>query len=282
MKDSVFVASDLDRTIIPNGAQEESPDARSRFAAFVERDDVTLAYVSGRNKDLLQEAIRTYTLPTPDYAIGDVGTTIYSVGVKEAWEPIPQWEQEIAPDWNGKTWSDITAMFSIIPDIRLQNDSPAFQNMYKASYYTTTDIDIDTLRSRMEEIAKKENLKLSIIFSIDEKRDIGLLDILPQSATKLHAVEFLMNMLGYSPKETVFAGDSGNDLPVLASSLQSVLVKNAREDVRKKAVAMTQENGTENTLYIARGGFLDMNGNYSAGVLEGIAHFLPHTTDWMN
>jgi len=35
------------------------------------------------------------------------------------------------------------------------------------------------------------------------------------------------------------------------------------------------------TLYIAKGDFLDMNGNYAAGVLEGVAHFLPETITWM-
>jgi len=24
-----------------------------------------------------------------------------------------------------------------------------------------------------------------------------------------------------------------------------------------------------------------MNGNYSGGVLEGLAHFLPHTAEWL-
>lgn len=277
----MFIASDLDRTIIPNGAQEESPDARSLFANLVQKPEVTLAYVSGRNKDLLQEAIREYALPVPDYAIGDVGTTIYAVDTNKAWKPLTAWEQEIAPDWNGKTWDDITTLYRDITELRIQDDSPAFQNTYKASYYTETDVDIDTLRHTMEQRAQAEDLRLSIIFSIDEKRDVGLLDILPRSATKLHAVEFLMNTLGYSKNETVFAGDSGNDLPVLASHLQSVLVKNARDDVKEQAITMARANGTENTLYIARGGFLGMNGNYAAGVLEGITHFIPHTTDWI-
>jgi hypothetical protein len=28
-------------------------------------------------------------------------------------------------------------------------------------------------------------------------------------------------------------------------------------------------------LYLARGGLLEMNGNYSAGILEGVAHYHP-------
>ena len=33
--------------------------------------------------------------------------------------------------------------------------------------------------------------------------------------------------------------------------------------------------------YLAQGGFLGMNGNYSAGILEGVAYYLPDTQHWM-
>jgi len=37
----------------------------------------------------------------PDYAIGDVGTTLYTI-VNDQWLPSEAWQQEIAPDWHGK------------------------------------------------------------------------------------------------------------------------------------------------------------------------------------
>jgi hypothetical protein len=39
--------------------------------------------------------------------------------------------------------------------------------------------------------------------------------------------------------------------------------------------------GHGDQLYIARGDFQGMNGNYSAGMLEGIAHYHPKTLAWM-
>jgi hypothetical protein len=33
--------------------------------------------------------------------------------------------------------------------------------------------------------------------------------------------------------------------------------------------------GHSGALYFAEGDFLDMNGNYSAGILEGVAHYMP-------
>jgi hypothetical protein len=80
---------------------------------------------------------------------------------------------------------------------------------------------------------------------------------------------------GFGGDEVLFAGDSGNDLSVLASELPAVLVANAAESVRGEAVTVAQSNGTTPHLYLAQGGFWEMNGNYSAGILEGVAHFRP-------
>ena len=120
-----------------------------------------------------------------------------------------------------------------------------------------------------------------MIWSVDEAAQVGLLDVLPACATKLHAIKFLIERKGFSPNKTVFAGDSGNDLPVLTSGLQAVLVNNAHPDVREEDIKTLQSKNLADKLYLARGQFLDMNGNYSAGVLEGLVHFLPETCRWL-
>jgi hydroxymethylpyrimidine pyrophosphatase-like HAD family hydrolase len=104
------------------------------------------------------------------------------------------------------------------------------------------------------------------------------LDVLSARATKLHAVKFLMQHQGFNYTNTVFAGDSGNDLLILASEIQSVLVANADRDVVEQAKTQALQQGTIAALYLAQGGFLGMNGNYSAGILEGIAHYHPETS----
>jgi hypothetical protein len=116
-----------------------------------------------------------------------------------------------------------------------------------------------------------------IIWSIDEVRKIGLLDIVPARANKLHAIQFLMQQEKFPEKRTVFAGDSGNDLDVLTSGLQAILVKNAAEDVRKAAIETLSKKQMTHRLYLSKGGFFGMNGNYAAGVLEGLAYFIPET-----
>ena len=106
----VLLCCDLDRTLLPNGAQPESPSARPLLRKLAECPDLTLVYVSGRHKALLQDAIREYDIPVPDFAIGDVGTTLYSIANGQ-WQPSETWQQEIAPDWSGKSHAELTVLF---------------------------------------------------------------------------------------------------------------------------------------------------------------------------
>jgi len=128
----------------------------------------------------------------------------------------------------------------------------------------------------------QHNVHASLVWSIDEPAGIGLLDVLPARANKLHAVEFLMQQSGFSLADTVFAGDSGNDLPVLCSAIPAVLVANASDEVRSAALQQAAALGHTSQLYLAAGGWHGMNGNYSAGVLEGIVHFIPQTASWLD
>ncbi len=276
--DDVLLCSDLDRTLLPNGPQPESPQARELLRVLASRPEVTLVYVSGRHRGLLLQAIEEYDLPQPDYAIGDVGTTIYETGSGE-WQPWHDWHQEIAPDWRGRTREDLQQCLADIELLRLQEDSK--QNVFKLSYYAPADIAPDDLLGQVRERLAAEDVRTSLIWSVDEMAGVGLLDVLPEHATKLHAIEFLMQRKNFAPQQTVFSGDSGNDLPVLTSGLQAVLVKNALDEVREQALQRVQQAGHRASLYLAQGGLLGMNGNYSAGVLEGLVHFLPHTLEWL-
>jgi len=62
---------------------------------------------------------------------------------------------------------------------------------------------------------------------------------------------------------------------VLASPIPSVLVANGHPAVREEAQRLAETRGCAERLYEAVGGWGGMNGNYSAGILEGVAHFHP-------
>lgn len=269
MTDRILLCSDLDRTLLPNGLQPESPRARPLLRRLAEHTGVMLAYVSGRHLALIEAAIEEYALPRPAFAVGDVGTSIYrpSDGEWRLWE---RWSEHIAPDWAGYSWDDLERLCADIDGIALQEAEK--QGRFKLSYYADADIDHATLCARMQARLREQGIHASVVWSVDETSMTGLLDVLPAAATKLGAVRFLMAELGIAEANTLFAGDSGNDLPVLTSGIPAVLVANATAEVRAQALRQAPANGH---LYCARGGFMEMNGNYAAGVLEGLAHFHP-------
>ena len=278
MKNNILLCSDMDRTILPNGNQDESPQVRSVLRLLVERPEIQLAYVSGRDKQLIQKAIEKYDLPIPNYAIGDVGTTIYEL-IGSNWNPWGDWFDEIAKDWNELDREDLSVFLKEFDDLTLQE--PEKQNRFKLSYYTDESVDSRQLVDQIKQQLSSKKLRCRVIWSVDEQRGLGLVDVLPQRASKLHAIRYLMDQKGYLKSRVVFCGDSGNDLDVLTSDIQAVLVKNASDEVRREALESVVKNGRAETLYVAQGNFMGMNGNYTAGVLEGLAHFEPDVYPWI-
>ncbi len=268
----LFLCSDLDRTLLPNGPQRESPQARALIARLVSRPEVTLGYVTGRHRRQVEQAIENYDLPQPDFAITDVGTRIHA-RTTDAWELLPDWEQEVGTDWAGHDHGFIVDLLRDLRPLRLQE--PARQNTYKISYYLPIQADRSILQDRMQQRLQEQGIRASLIWTLDEPAGVGLLDVLPERATKLHAIDFIRKRINFNMAETLFAGNSSNDLDVMAGEVPSVLVANAVNYVREAAIQKARAAGNENALYCARGGYLGMNGNYGAGILEGLAHFMP-------
>lgn len=290
----LLLCTDMDRTIIPNGAQPEDASARPRFRAFCALPEVTLVYVSGRDKGLIQHAITEYELPQPDYAISDVGTRIYKCDGAQ-WRELTEWQEEIAPDWQRRSYQQLHELLHDIHELQLQ--APSRQSGYKLSYFLALDVDHNDVMSRIQQRLAVDGIAANLVWSIDEPAAIGLLDVLPKSASKLHAIRFLQGYLqtdhlqtdrlqmdrlqreglqGTGNGKIIFAGDSGNDFEVLVSDIDAVLVNNASSDLKALVNETVSANGNEKNLYLADADCsLGMNGNYAAGVLQGVAHFAP-------
>ncbi|MFA5371553.1 MAG: HAD-IIB family hydrolase [Sideroxydans sp.] len=268
-----LLCTDLDRTLIPNGPQPESPAARERFRRLVGREEVTLAYVSGRHRALIEQAIAEYHLPQPDFVIADVGSSVYRIadGVWQQWD---EWDAQIMPDWAGCSHAELQQLLSFSPALKLQE--PEKQNRHKLSFYVALNVDAPVLIAEMRVRLQQAGIRANLIWSIDEMAAVGLLDVLPASANKLHAIHFLMREMNFTRTTTLFAGDSGNDLDVLLSDVPAVLVANADAGMKRQTAAAQPE-----MLYIACGDYLGMNGNYSAGILEGAAHYWPEVDAWL-
>lgn len=269
-----LLCTDLDRTLIPNGKQPESPAARERLKRLVEREEISLAYVSGRHLALVEQAIADFDLPRPDFVIADVGSAIYQIN-SNGWQQWCEWDVRLELDWSDFARNQIYMLLGVFSMLRLQEKEK--QGRYKLSFYAPFETDSRKLLGEIEMRLKQSGIKANLIWSVDEDNHLGLLDILPASANKLHAIEFLMQRGGYTLQNTVFAGDSGNDLDVLVSRIPAVLVANAKASVKHQASA----GADTKALYVAKGGYLGMNGNYSAGILEGLAHYLPEIDAWL-
>ena len=261
-----------DRTVIPNGAQPETPGARQWFRSFCDDERICLVYASGRDLKLVQQAIIDYELPPPDYAITDVGSMIYQASGND-WLAIHEWQEWIARDWHGYGHADLAS--ALAPVAALEIQEPDKQNRFKLSYYLDLETSSEQVLARINSILTDLGVAANLIWSVDEAVPVGLIDILPQRADKLNALNFLYRYLNYAATELLFAGDSGNDLTVLESHIPAVLVANGHPDVRTSALERAARNGFAERLYLAGPEDWPGNGNYCSGVLQGVVYFYP-------
>lgn len=257
----LLLATDLDRTLLPNGPQPEAPGARDRFTALVARPEVTLTYVSGRDIGRIDEAITRWDLPVPDHAIADVGTSVWH----PRWAREEAWDAVLRPSWGDDGAGRIAAALEGVGGLTLQEADR--QGPFKVSFQRPHGEDADdALKQHVTERLGALGLPARAIWSVDHVADEELLDILPEAASKRHALEWLHRTLDIDADDVVFAGDSGNDLEVVGSGLPSVLVGNARPAVREAARRAAAEH--PDRLHTA-------GANYADGILEGIRHFRP-------
>ena len=272
----MIIATDLDRTLIPNGF-DKYDGTLPLFFDILKNKKFILIYVTGRNLDLFKKAKKKYKLQNPNYLISEVGTKIYKKEISK--RPIFKEKMVLDKNWleyldkNSKNWNFnlIKKSLKTIKDIKLQEKWKL--NNYKISYYLKN---LKKERTIIEEINKiissNLNIKANIIFSIDPIKKVGLIDILPSSATKASALEFLRKQLGVTKNETVYCGDSGNDIIPLTSGYKSIVVKNAKNRTKKIVSEINHRLGNINKLYIAKGNE-KTNGNYSSGIIEGLLKF---------
>ena len=65
-----ILATDLDRTLLPNGHWPADPDAIDLFNELTASGGVLVVYVTGRNLNLTEQAINEYHVRQPDVLIG--------------------------------------------------------------------------------------------------------------------------------------------------------------------------------------------------------------------
>jgi sucrose-6F-phosphate phosphohydrolase len=262
-----ILATDLDRTLLPNGSWPGDPEAIDLFNELTEKHNVCVVYVTGRNLALSEQAIQQFGIRYPDVLIGDVGTSIrkYAEG---QWQPDTGWDVHVkqsSPRWDAEAIRSVVAGVDGLTEQEREHCGP-----FKQSYYVEHGRNEAILKVVDERVKGKYDEV--IVYSFDSQSGDGLLDFLPNSATKQTALEYIAEEYGANKSDVVFCGDSGNDVFPLTAGFSGVLVRNADDQL----VANVKQASAANPairLYFAKGGFKGLNGYYTSGVIEGAYHY---------
>jgi hypothetical protein len=262
-----ILATDLDRTLLPNGSWEHDSEAIELFNELTQKNDVLVVYVTGRNLALTEQAIKQYGVRYPNILCGDVGTSIrkYDNG---KWLFDDGWTELVrskSPRW------DATAIKNTVAGIDgIRQQESEHLNQFKQSYYVEHK-QRDRVLRQVDALIKGRFDEV-IVYSFDSQEGKGLLDFLPAGATKQTALEYVAEEYGAAKEDIVFCGDSGNDIIPLTAGFRGVLVKNA-DDQLVKNVKQAMSQNPELKVYFAKGGFKGLNGYYTSGVIEGAYHY---------
>lgn len=266
-----LLATDLDRTLFPNGIQPYD-GTMPIFKYLIRRHRLPLVFVTGRHLRLVLQGIAEYSVPLPDYIIGDVGSTIW-IRQGEHFIRDNQWDEEISRRTAFWDTEVLKESFSGFSGIRLQEESK--QGKFKLSYYidhpNTAKAVLNDIEKKLLELDEKGSVRA--IYSVDETKNQGLLDFLPKSATKEKAIEFAASRhLNIAKDEVLYSGDSGNDILPLTYGFYGVMVRNTLPEVQKRVFQIAKEKHLEQRIYLAKGRY-GLNGYYVSGIIEGLLHF---------
>jgi len=257
-----LLASDLDGTLIPlERDAQRLREVDELVSAMEASEDLMLAYVTGRHLSLAQAGIEDIGLPSPDWFVCDVGTSVYR-RTNAGYEADEQYRRAMRTAFGGLSGEEVRAAIGRFEGLELQEDEK--QGEFKISYYTRGRPEpfVEAVRSRLD----AANAKVNLVTSHDPVAGRGLLDVLPAGIAKDYAVRYLHDHTGVDEQHLVYAGDSGNDRAAMLSGYRVIVVGNAdpalKEDLRAESIA----RGIAGRIYFAEH-------PYARGVLEGLRHF---------
>jgi sucrose-6F-phosphate phosphohydrolase len=253
-------ASDLDGTLIPLPGSNATPADINEFSRVIdESKPITLAYVTGRHFELALEGIAKHALPLPSFLVCDVGTSIYQYA-NNSWKLDETYTNYLISLWGISHSKDLLLYLKNIEGLSLQEHER--QTQLKLSFYTPTSSSEKNCTEIKNRLTKKD-VSAEIIYSEDEIKKIGLIDILPPKTAKHTALNFLSEKLNLKNENILYSGDSGNDLAVIEAGFFSILVGNTPQTIKEKALKIAN---SKDHLYVAEK-------ISAAGVVEGIRFF---------
>lgn len=211
----LVLATDLDGTFLGGSSAD-----RTKFYQWIEsnRDRVGLIFVTGREPGFITDLTKRRGVPKPDFVIGDVGTTIASVGDDHFLTPIEALEAEIVEAW-GDANTRVQAALRNVSGLKLQSTGFRFRVSY--------DLDPDAFDDSALDIVA--DLGLDALVS-----DNRFFDVLPKDISKGPSLLRLLSHLDIQNERTLVAGDTLNDLSMLTLGLPSVAVGGSEDKLIEK------------------------------------------------
>lgn len=229
------LATDLDGTFL-GGTDSD----RQRLYSLIEssRESIRLLFVTGRSFLNVQPLFGQFGLPVPDALICDVGTSVYA--------PDGEWfcnslRLEIAQSW-GDGHEVLAPALERVEGLELQS----LTGPYRQSYFYSVH----------EHATKAKQIVESLGFD-GLMSDNKYFDVLPKGINKGSTLRRVIDAMGVNPNTVLVAGDTFNDLSMLASGLPSVVVGGSESGLREAI-------GDLETVYHAR----EVG---AGGVLEALA-----------
>jgi hydroxymethylpyrimidine pyrophosphatase-like HAD family hydrolase len=243
--------------LLPNTGQLPEPGCLERTQALLlalHGHHCPVCYVTGRYLFLARQGAGMFRLPPPTWWVCNVGTEIYD----RNGAPDEEWPKRLGAALDHRA---LRRALAGIPHLVLQD--PSRQGPYKLSFHYSEPAS-GYVRADILERAATIREGLQLVASIEESSSRALLDLIPATAGKAQAVEYVAERYGLSGKRVFFAGDSGNDLDALLSGVCDTLVGNTPEEVRARA--RNPDASAAARLFVAEA-------FYGDGVIEGLRHY---------
>jgi len=218
---------DLDGTVVPSKL-EGMPSEEVIKTVHKMQGKIKLSFATGRSINTCRNIEKALGLTDPCIISG--GSLIVNPKTEEV-----LWEHHL-PDEVVEKVVNISSEFSnkiSINGITLESKTSVGEFVKIADIIVVTEIKKDNTDSLVEELTKIPDLAVHILPSWTEG-DYWDLHITHKLATKKHAIENLIKILGVKKEEVIGIGDGNNDMPLFESVGYKVAMGNA-VDVLKNA-----------------------------------------------
>ncbi|MES1926828.1 HAD-IIB family hydrolase [Salinisphaera sp. T31B1] len=236
-----LLVSDIDGTLTGCALGIDS------FNGWLAREaGVTFGVATGRSFHSAMAVLEASDIAAPRFLITSVGAEIHYLAEDGVtYRRDRRWHRQIDRHWHRER---IARALEGLPGLVLQGALE--QKTHKISYLVAdTPATLEAVRLRLH----TAGLACSVIHSHGR-----YLDVLPAAASKGAAVEYLRQRLGLAPTQVMVAGDSGNDIDMLATSACPIIVANYRDD-------LAGQPGLSRAYRAGR--------PHAWGVIEGVRHF---------